>query len=109
MRLRNVLGALTLTIVPALSASWQLATTDKPFPETGQQEDTVVFDTTQAIGLRGIITQKVSRGSNSPSYLFFRIETRRFTTVSRGALRYEDGTEIWTIRLYDSKLRTIRE
>jgi hypothetical protein len=87
MKLRHAIGALTLVIVPAIAIFGQLATTENPFPETGQQEDDAIFQTS-TMGLLGVITQRVSRADHSPAYFFFRIQ------VTQGRV-----TTAWTIRI----------
>ena len=94
MKLRNVLGALTLAIVPAIAASGQLTTTENPFPETGQQEDDVVFRTSTRVGVIGVITQRVSRASHSPSYFFFRIQATQGGVKTDWAIRVEPDPRI---------------
>src|SRR5688572_10056627 len=101
MKLRKILGALALIIVPTIAASGQLATAENPFPETGVQEDAAVFDTTsgEVVLLKGVISQRVSRANHSPSYLFFRVEG---THRGRNAVK-----AIWTIRIHDPRVPTL--
>jgi hypothetical protein len=92
MKLRNALCSVALTFSFASTTSGQLQTTENPFPETGVQEDSSVFDIKQMVPVTGVITQRVSRAIHSPSYLFLRVQATKF------------GSGIWTVRVYDPRV-----
>jgi hypothetical protein len=68
----------------------QVLTSENPFPETADQSQSSVFDTSRPVTLTGTISQEISRPTSNLSYLFFRVSV--------------NGTN-WTIQIRDQQLR----
>ena len=84
-----VAAVLSATLVFSGLSFAQVLSSEDPFPESGTQSQSLVFDTSKAVTLTGTISQEITRPTSNLSYLFFRVIV--------------NGTT-WTVKIHDQKL-----
>jgi len=81
-----------MTVVFSVFSFAQVITSENPFPESGTQSQSIVFDTSKPLSLSGTISQEISRPTLNISYLFFRMVVNGKT---------------WTVKIHDPQLSNL--